>query len=97
MHEKNGNKDDRARALELAIGQIEKDFGRGAIMRLGEVAKNMAVETIPTGSLALDIALGTGGIPRSRITERFGPERAGKPPLALHVTRKPKRPDGLAG
>jgi len=96
MSEKNGNKDDRTRALELAIGQIEKNFGRGSIMRLGEVASNMAVETIPTGSLALDIALGAGGIPRSRITEIFGPEMAGKSTLAMHIIAEAQRIDGLA-
>ncbi|MEE8369731.1 MAG: hypothetical protein V3S00_03060, partial [Dehalococcoidia bacterium] len=65
-----GNKE-RLRALDLAISQIEKQFGRGSIMRLGEASAHIAVETIPTGSLALDLALGVGGIPRGRITEIF--------------------------
>ena len=96
MSEKNGTKDDRARALELAIGQIEKDFGRGSIMRLGEVASNMAVEIVPTGSLALDIALGAGGVPRGRVTEIFGPEMAGKSTLAMHIIAEAQRTGGLA-
>src|SRR3970040_692995 len=68
-----GQAQDRLQALELAIGQIEKQFGRGSIMRLGEASAHMAVEAIPNGSLALDIALGIGGVPRGRITEIFGP------------------------
>jgi recombination protein RecA len=93
---KNGTKDDRTRALELAIGQIEKDFGRGSIMRLGEVAANMVVETVPTGSLALDIALGAGGVPRGRITEIFGPEMAWKSTLAMHIIAEAQKIGGLA-
>jgi len=96
MSKKNGTNDDRAQALELAISQIEKDFGRGAIMRLGEVAADMTVETIPTGSLALDIALGAGGIPRGRVTEIFGPEMAGKSTLAMHIIAQAQRNNGLA-
>jgi recombination protein RecA len=87
--------DERLKALELAIGQIEKQFGRGAIMRLGEASAGMAVETIPTGSLALDIALG-GGIPRGRITEVFGPEMAGKSTVAMHIIAQAQRLGGLA-
>jgi len=89
----NGN-DERLKALELAIGQIEKQFGRGSIMRLGEASARMAVETIPTGSLALDIALG-GGIPRGRITEIYGPEMAGKSTVAQHVIAQAQRLGGL--
>src|SRR3989337_1244997 len=87
-------KQERLQALELAIGQIEKQFGRGAIMRLGEASSHMAVETIPTGSLALDIALGVGGIPRGRITEIFGPEMAGKSTLAQHIIAQAQRLGG---
>ena len=87
-------KQERLQALELAIGQIEKQFGRGAIMRLGEASANMAVEAIPTGSLALDIALGIGGVPRGRITEVFGPEMAGKSTLAQHVVAEAQRLGG---
>src|SRR3972149_3449272 len=76
---------EKQRSLELAIGQIEKQFGRGAIMRLGEASANLQIEAIPTGSLALDLALGIGGIPRGRVTEIFGPESAGKSTLAQHI------------
>ncbi len=92
----NNNNEDRLQALELAIGQIEKQFGRGSIMRLGEAATRMVVETIPTGSLALDIALGAGGIPRGRITEIFGPEMAGKSTVAMHVIAEAQKLGGLA-
>ena len=72
---KNGDaNDEKLKALEITIAKIEKDFGRGSIMRLGEASARMVVETIPTGSLALDVALGAGGVPRGRITEIFGPE-----------------------
>ena len=87
---------ERLQALDLAIGQIQKQFGHGAIMRLGEAFARMKVETIPTGSLALDIALGVGGIPRSRVTEIFGPEMAGKSTLAMHVMAEAQRLGGLA-
>src|SRR3989475_9521991 len=90
----NGN-EERLKALELAIGQIEKQFGRGSIMRLGEVSAKMTVETIPTGSLALDVALG-GGIPRGRITEIFGPEMAGKSTVAMHIIAQAQRAGGLS-
>ncbi len=89
----NGN-DERLKALELAIGQIEKQFGRGSIMRLGEASARMAVETIPTGSLALDIALGSG-VPRGRITEIYGPEMAGKSTVAMHIIAQAQKLGGL--
>lgn len=92
----NNSNEERLRALELAIGQIEKQFGRGSIMRLGEASTRMAVETIPTGSLALDIALGAGGVPRGRITEIFGPEMAGKSTVAMHIIAQAQRAGGLA-
>src|SRR3972149_4394596 len=79
--------DDRSRALDLALGQIEKQFGRGAMMRLGEASAHLHVEAIPTGSLALDLARGVGGVPRSRITEIFGPESTGKSTLANRLRR----------
>jgi recombination protein RecA len=88
--------DDRLKALELAIAQIEKQFGRGSVMRLGEASARMAVETIPTGSLALDIALGAGGIPRGRITEVFGPEMAGKSTVAMHIVAQAQKLGGIA-
>ena len=91
----NGN-EERLKALELAIGQIEKQFGRGSIMRLGEASARMTVETIPTGSLALDVALGAGGIPRGRITEIFGPEMSGKSTVAMHIIAQAQKAGGLA-
>ncbi len=87
---------ERLQALEMAIGQIEKQFGRGSIMRLGEASARMAVDAIPTGSLALDIALGIGGIPRGRVTEIFGPEMSGKSTLAQHIVAQAQRQDGHA-
>ena len=73
----NNDKDKQA-ALEIALAHIEKDYGKGAVMRLGEAAQRLATEVIPTGSLALDVALGAGGIPRGRVTEIFGAESTGK-------------------
>ena len=88
--------DDRSRALDLALGQIEKQFGRGAIMRLGEASAHLHVEAIPTGSLALDLALGVGGIPRGRISEIFGPESTGKSTLAQHIIAQAQALGGMA-
>src|SRR5260370_6960383 len=76
---------DKSKAIENAISQIEKQFGKGSIMRLGEAQQRMAVEIIPTGSIALDIALGVGGIPRGRVTEIFGPEASGKTTIVQHI------------
>src|SRR5262245_4421519 len=87
--------EDRAKAVELAIGQIEKQFGRGAIMRMGE-QHALEIEAIPTGSLALDLALGIGGIPKGRITELFGPESSGKSTLCQHIIAESQRRGGLA-
>ena len=87
--------EERSHSIDLAIGQIEKQFGRGAIMRLGE--QNMVqIEAISTGSLGLDLALGIGGIPRGRITEIFGPESAGKSTLAQHIIAEAQKGGGLA-
>ncbi|HEY8492063.1 MAG TPA: recombinase RecA [Dehalococcoidia bacterium] len=88
--------DEKARALDLAIGQIEKQFGRGAIMRLGDASARLQVEAIPTGSLALDLALGVGGVPRGRVTEIFGPESAGKSTLAQSVVAQAQKAGGMA-
>jgi recombination protein RecA len=88
--------DERVKALELAIGQIEKQFGRGAIMRLGEVSSRLTVESIPTGSPALDIALGVGGIPRGRVTEIYGPESTGKSTLAQSIIAQAQKTGGMA-
>lgn len=87
---------ERQRSLEAAIGQIEKQFGRGAIMRLGEAAADLQVEVIPTGSLALDLALGVGGIPKGRVTEIFGPESSGKSTLAQHIIAEAQKMGGTA-
>jgi recombination protein RecA len=94
--EKETMADERVRALDLAIGQIEKQFGRGAIMRLGDASAKMAVEVIPTGSISLDLALGVGGVPRGRVIEIFGPESAGKSTLAQHIVAEAQRAGGMA-
>jgi recombination protein RecA len=85
---------EREKALELAIGQIEKRFGKGSIMKLGESADLAQIEAIPTGSLALDLALGIGGIPKGRITEIFGPESSGKTTLAQHIIAESQKKGG---
>jgi recombination protein RecA len=87
---------DRQKALELAMSQIERSFGKGAIMRMGEDPSRLQVDVIPTGAIALDLALGVGGIPRGRITEIFGPESSGKTTLALHVIAQAQRMGGIA-
>ncbi|HLF77020.1 MAG TPA: recombinase RecA [Dehalococcoidia bacterium] len=87
--------EERGKAVELAIGQIEKQFGRGAIMRMGEQT-SLEIDAIPTGSLALDLALGIGGIPRGRITELFGPESSGKSTLCQHIIAEAQKMGGLA-
>ncbi len=89
-------KEEKARALEQAIRQIERDFGAGAVMRLGEVAKNMNLEVISTGSLALDLALGVGGFPRGRVVEIYGPESSGKTTVALHAIAEAQKRGGVA-
>jgi recombination protein RecA len=85
---------EKDKALELAIGQIEKRFGKGSIMKLGESASMPPIAAIPTGSLALDLALGIGGIPRGRITEIFGPESSGKTTLAQHIIAEAQKKGG---
>ena len=90
-------KDDRQKALDAALSQIEKQFGKGAVMKLGDPAAQMSVETIPTGSLSLDIALGLGGIPRGRIIEIYGPESSGKTTVTLHMIAEVQRRGGIAG
>jgi len=87
---------EKEKALELAIGQIEKRFGKGSIMKLGESAAMSSVEAIPSGSLALDLALGVRGIPRGRITEIFGPEGSGKTTLGQHVIAEAQKRGGMA-
>ena len=87
---------EREKALELAIGQIEKRFGKGSIMKLGEAAIMSSVEAIPSGSLALDLAVGVGGIPRGRIAEIFGPEGSGKTTLGQHIIAEAQKRGGMA-
>ena len=87
---------EKAKALELAIGQIDRQFGRGTVMRLGDSGSDGRTEVIPTGSLALDVALGVGGIPRGRVTEIFGVESAAKSTLAFHVMGEAQRAGGTA-
>ena len=90
-------KKDKLAALEIALGRIEKDHGKGAVMRLGEeAAQRLTTEVIPTGSLALDIALGAGGIPRGRVTEIYGSESAGKSTLAIHIMAETQKLGGIA-
>ncbi len=87
---------DKEAALEIALGRIEKDYGKGAVMRLGEMSQQLATEVIPTGSLALDVALGAGGIPKGRVTEIFGAESAGKSTLAIHIMAQTQLQGGIA-
>ncbi|WP_177503924.1 recombinase RecA [Anaerosinus sp.] len=87
---------DKLKALENAMKQIEKDFGKGSIMKLGEASKNMNIEVIPTGTLPLDVALGVGGVPRGRIIEVYGPESSGKTTIALHIIAEAQKLGGIA-
>ncbi len=88
--------DDKQKALDRAILSIEKQYGKGSIMKLGETGTRLNIETIPTGSLSLDIALGVGGIPRGRVVEIYGPESSGKTTLALHIMAEAQRLGGIA-
>ncbi|NLK29107.1 MAG: recombinase RecA [Clostridiales bacterium] len=90
-------KDDKIKALESALAQIEKQYGKGSIMKLGETGSQMNVETVPTGSISLDIALGLGGIPKGRIVEVYGPESSGKTTVALHMVAEVQKRGGIAG
>ena len=87
---------ERQRALDLALTQIEKQFGKGSIMKLGEASTKLAVEVIPTGALGLDLALGVGGVPRGRVIEVYGPESSGKPTLGYHIIAEAQREAGVA-
>ena len=91
-----GMGDERRRALEMALSKIEKDYGKGSVMRLGDTADKMQVEVIPTGCLHLDFALGVGGLPRGRIVEIYGPESSGKTTLALHAVAQAQKMGGTA-
>ena len=90
-------KEDKLKALDAALGQIEKQFGKGSVMKLGDSSVHMNVETVPTGSLSLDIALGLGGIPKGRIVEVYGPESSGKTTVALHMVAEVQKRGGIAG
>lgn len=90
-------KEDKIRALESALAQIEKQYGKGSVMKLGETNTNMNIQTVPTGSISLDIALGLGGVPRGRIIEIYGPESSGKTTVALHMIAEVQKIGGIAG
>ena len=90
-------RDDKLKALDAAISQIERQYGKGAVMKLGDPAAQMNVETIPTGSLSLDLALGLGGIPKGRIVEIYGPESSGKTTVTLHMIAEVQKRGGIAG
>ncbi len=89
--------EDKLRALDAAIAQIEKQYGKGSVMKLGDNSAHMKVETVPTGSLSLDIALGQGGLPKGRIIEIYGPESSGKTTVALHAVAEVQKAGGIAG
>ena len=90
------NREDRLKNLDLALAQIDKQFGKGSVMKLGDEGAVVKVESVPTGSLALDAALGIGGVPRGRLVEVFGPESSGKTTLVLHMIAEAQKRDGLA-
>ena len=90
-------KEDKMKALEAALAQIEKQYGKGSIMKLGENTSNMNIETVPTGSISLDIALGLGGVPKGRVVEIYGPESSGKTTVALQLVAEVQKRGGIAG
>ncbi len=90
-------KEDKMKALDAALMQIEKAYGKGSVMKLGDPGATLNIETVPTGSLSLDIALGLGGVPRGRIIEVYGPESSGKTTVALHMVAEVQKRDGIAG
>ena len=89
--------EEKQKALEAALGHIEKQYGKGSVMKLGDSSSNMVVEAVPTGSLGLDIALGVGGVPKGRIVEIYGPESSGKTTVALHMIAEVQKRGGIAG
>ena len=91
------NKDDKLKALDAALTQIEKAYGKGSVMKLGDSGANMNIETVPTGSLSLDIALGLGGLLKGRVVEIYGPESSGKTTVALHMVAEVQKRGGIAG
>lgn len=94
---KDMNKDEKLKALDAALTQIEKAYGKGSVMKLGDSRANMNIETVPTGSISLDIALGLGGVPKGRIVEVYGPESSGKTTVALHMVAEVQKRGGIAG
>ena len=88
---------DKLKALDAALAQIEKQYGKGSVMKLGDKGASMDVETIPTGSLSLDLALGLGGIPKGRVVEIYGPESSGKTTVTLHMVAEVQKRGGIAG
>src|SRR5256885_7547124 len=90
-----GSSMDKSKALDAALSQIERAFGKGSIMRLGKTNRSMDVETVSTGSLGLDVALGVGGLPRGRVVEIYGPESSGKTTLALHTIAEAQKAGGI--
>ena len=101
MAAKNAKEDarfeDKQKALDAALSQIEKQFGKGAVMKLGDNNAQMQVEVVPSGSLSLDLALGVGGVPKGRIVEVYGPESSGKTTVALHMVAEVQKRGGIAG
>ena len=91
------NKDEKMKALDAALTQIEKAYGKGSVMKLGDSSANMNIETVPTGSISLDIALGLGGVPKGRVVEIYGPESSGKTTVALHMVAEVQKRGGIAG
>ena len=91
------NKEDKLKALDAALTQIEKAYGKGSVMKLGDSGANMNIETVPTGSISLDIALGLGGVPKGRVIEIYGPESSGKTTVALHMVAEVQKRGGIAG
>ena len=89
--------EERLKALDAALAQIEKQYGKGSVMKLGDKSANMNIEVVPTGSLSLDLALGLGGMPKGRVIEIYGPESSGKTTVALHVVAEVQKMGGIAG
>lgn len=90
-------REDKLKALESALAQIEKQYGKGSVMKLGDTSAHMSIETVPTGSISLDIALGLGGVPKGRVIEIYGPESSGKTTVALHMVAEVQKQGGIAG
>ena len=97
VNNRNMNREDKLKALDAALTQIEKAYGKGSVMKLGDSGANMNIETVPTGSISLDIALGLGGVPKGSIIEVYGPESSGKTTVALHMVAEVQKRGGIAG